>query len=100
MRNNGCIEGLPSGSAVEVACRITANGPQPIATGELKPRIAGYVQMMKGFERMVVEAAITGDRDLAVAALEMNPLCPSDALANVVVDELMEAHKAYLPQFA
>lgn len=100
VRNNGCIEGLPSGSAVEVACRITANGPQPIATGELKPRIAGYVQMMKGFERMVVEAAITGDRDLAVAALEMNPLCPSDALANVVVDELMEAHKAYLPQFA
>ena len=61
VRNNGCIEGLPSGSAVEVACRITANGPQPIATGELKPRIAGYVQMMKGFERMVVEAAITGD---------------------------------------
>ena len=56
--------------------------------------------MMKGFERMVVEAAVTGDRDLAVAALEMNPLCPSDALANVVVDELMEAHKAYLPQFA
>lgn len=56
--------------------------------------------MMKGFERMVVEAAITGDRDLAVAALEMNPLCPSDALANVVVDELLEAHREYLPQFA
>lgn len=65
VRNNGCIEGLPSGSAVEVACRITANGPQPIATGELKPRIAGYVQMMKGFERMVVEAAITGGREMS-----------------------------------
>ncbi len=67
---------------------------------ELKPRIAGYVQMMKGFERMVVEAAVTGDRDLAVAALEMNPLCPSDELANVVVDELIEAHRRYLPQFS
>lgn len=100
VRNNGCIEGLPSSSAVEVACRITADGPKPLATGELKPRIAGYVQMMKGFERMVVEAAITGDRDLAVAALEMNPLCPSDKLANVVVDELIEAHRRYLPQFA
>lgn len=100
VRNDGCIEGLPSTSAVEVACRITADGPKPLTTGELKPRIAGYVQMMKGFERMVVEAAITGDRDLAVAALEMNPLCPSDKLANIVVDELIEAHRQYLPQFA
>ena len=48
---------------------------------------------------MVVEAAVTGNRDLAVTALNMNPLCPSDRLANIVVDELIEAHKDYLPQF-
>ena len=55
--------------------------------------------MMKSFERLVCEAAVTGDRDLAVTALNINPLCPSDALANIVVDELIEAHKEYLPQF-
>ena len=55
--------------------------------------------MMKAFERMVIEAAVQGSRDLAVAALNMNPLCPSDELANIVVDELLEAHKDYLPQF-
>ena len=86
-------------SAVEVACRITANGPQPIATGTLKLPISGYVQMMKTFERLVIEAAIKGDRDLAVTALNMNPLCPSDEIANTVIDELLEAHKDYLPQF-
>lgn len=37
VRNDGCIEGLPSTSAVEVACRITADGPKPLTTGELKP---------------------------------------------------------------
>ena len=99
VRNNGAISNLPHDSAVEVACRITADGPKPIATGELKCTINGYVQMMKSFERMVVEAAVTGNRDLAVTALNMNPLCPSDELANVVIDELLEAHKAYLPQF-
>ena len=99
VRNNGAISNLPHDSAVEVACRITADGPKPIATGELKCTINGYVQMMKEFERMVVEAAVTGNRDLAVTALNMNPLCPSDELANVVIDELLEAHKAYLPQF-
>ena len=99
VRNNGAIANLPADSAVEVACRITADGPKPLATGELKVQINGYVQMLKSFERMVVDAAITGDRNLAVTALNLNPLCPSDELANIVIDELLEAHKAYLPQF-
>ena len=55
--------------------------------------------LMKTFERLVIEAAIKGDRDLAVTALNMNPLCPSDEIANIVIDELLEAHKDYLPQF-
>lgn len=99
VRNNGAISDLPADSAVEVACRITSDGPKPIATGSLKLPISGYVQMMKAFERLVCEAAVTGNRDLAVTALNINPLCPSDALANIVVDELIEAHKDYLPQF-
>ena len=99
IRNNGAIADLPMDSAVEVACRITADGPKPVATGALKLPISGYVHMMKSFERLVCEAAVTGDRDLAVTALNINPLCPSDALANIVVDELIEAHKEYLPQF-
>ena len=99
VRNNGAISDLPADSAVEVACRITADGPRPLATGELKLPIGGYIQLMKSFERITIEAAVTGDRDLAVAALNLNPLCPSDELANIVVDELIEAHKEYLPQF-
>lgn len=99
VRNNGAIVDLPLDSAVEVACRITKDGPQPIATGELKLPISGYVHMMKTFERLVVEAAVTGNRDKAVTALNMNPLCPSDADANQVVDELIKAHKDFLPQF-
>lgn len=99
VRNNGAIADLPMDSAVEVACRITADGPKPVATGALKLPISGYVHMMKSFERLVCEAAVTGDHDLAVTALNINPLCPSDALANIVVDELIEAHKEYLPQF-
>lgn len=99
VRNNGAIADLPMDSAVEVACRITADGPKPVATGALKLPISGYVHMIKSFERLVCEAAVTGDRDLAVTALNINPLCPSDALANIVVDELIEAHKEYLPQF-
>lgn len=98
-RNNGAVSNLPADSAVEIASVITKDGPKPIAVGELKPQINGMVQMIKSFERMVCEAAVTGDRDLAVAALNINPLCPSDELANITVDELLQAHKKYLPQF-
>lgn len=99
VKNEGTITDLPYDSAVEVACMITKDGPKPIITGALKPQVSGSIQMIKAFERLVVDAAVTGDRDLAVTALNMNPLCPSDKLANIVVDELLEAHKEYLPQF-
>lgn len=99
VRNNGAVSNLPEDSAVEIACIITGDGPKPIAVGELKPQINGTIQTIKTFERLVCEAAVTGNRDLAVTALNMNPLCPSDEIANLVVDELLEAHKEYLPLF-
>lgn len=99
VRNNGTITNLPEDSAVEVACIITKDGPKPIATGELKTSINGTIQMIKTFERLVCEAAVTGNRDVAITALNMNPLITSDELANTVFDELLEAHKEYLPQF-
>lgn len=99
VRNNGTITNLPADSAVEAACIITSGGPKPIAVGELKPQINGTIQTIKTFERLVCEAAVTGSRDLAVTALNMNPLCASDHDANAVIHELLEAHKEYLPQF-
>ena len=100
VKNRGAITDLPYDSAVEVACRITAGGAEPLATGRLNPRVAGSIHMIKGFERLVVEAAVTGDRDLAIAALAQNPLCPTESVAAQVIDELLRAHAAYLPQFS
>lgn len=97
--NHGAVTNLPKESAIECAAIITADGPKPIAIGELPPAINGTIQMIKSFERMVAAAAVTGDRNLAVAALVANKLCDSDAVANEVFDEMLEAHKAYLPEF-
>lgn len=99
VRNQGTISNLPEDSVVEAACVITKGGPKPIAVGTLKPQINGTIQTIKSFEQLVCEAAVTGSRDLAVTALNNNPLCTSDNVANIVVDELLEAHKKYLPQF-
>ncbi|MDM5225315.1 6-phospho-beta-glucosidase [Cytobacillus sp. NJ13] len=98
-RNNGAIAGLPSDSAVEVSCVITKDGPKPIAVGELPVAVRGLVQTIKSFERVTIEAALTGDYNTALLAMTINPLVDSDKIAKKILDEMLEAHRTYLPQF-
>ncbi|MDR6226747.1 6-phospho-beta-glucosidase [Desmospora profundinema] len=98
-KNNGAIQGIPADSAVEVNCVITKDGPKPITVGELPVPVQGLVQQIKSFERVTVEAAVTGDYNTALVAMTINPLVPSDKVAKQLLDEMLEAHQAYLPQF-
>ncbi|HDX9587110.1 TPA: 6-phospho-beta-glucosidase [Bacillus pseudomycoides] len=98
-RNNGAIASLPADSAVEINCVITKDGPKPIAVGDLPVPVRGLVQQIKSFERVTIEAAITGDYHKALLAMTINPLVPSDKVAKQILDEMLEAHKKYLPQF-
>jgi 6-phospho-beta-glucosidase len=98
-RNNGAIASIPDDSAVEVSCVITKDGPKPIAMGDLPVAVRGLVQQIKSFERVAIEAAVTGDYNTALLALVINPLVPSDTIAKQILDEMLEAHKEYLPQF-
>lgn len=99
VRNNGSIAGIPNDSAVEVSCVITKDGPKPISVGDLPVPVRGLVQSIKSFERVAAEAAVTGDYNTALLAMTINPLVPSDTMAKEMLDELFEAHLAYLPQF-
>ncbi|SDK19905.1 6-phospho-beta-glucosidase [Sediminibacillus albus] len=98
-RNNGAIAGIPDDSAVEVNCVITKEGPKPIHVGELPIAVRGLVQQIKSFERTAAEAAVTGDYHQALLAMTINPLVPSDTVAKQILDEMLEAHRRYLPQF-
>ncbi|WP_027631702.1 6-phospho-beta-glucosidase [Clostridium hydrogeniformans] len=98
-RNNGAIKGIDENSAVEISCIITKDGPKPIQVGEMNVQVNGLVQQIKSFERLVIEAAVTGDYNKALVALTINPLIPSDKMAKIVLDELLVAHEDYLPQF-
>lgn len=97
--NKGAITNLPGDTVVEIAATITKDGPVPIGIGEIPYAINGTIQNIKSFERMVCEAAVTGNRDKAITALTLNPLVSSDSLAVKVFDELYAAHERYLPQF-
>lgn len=97
--NNGAIAGIPDDSAVEVSCIITKDGPKPIVVGELPVAIRGLIQSIKSFERVTIDAAVTGDYNTALLAMTINPLVGSDKVAKQILDEMLDAHKDYLPQF-
>jgi len=97
--NNGSIASIPNDSAIEVSCVITKDGPKPLVMGDLPVQVRGLVQQIKSFERVACEAAVTGNYDQAVLALTINPLVASDKIAKQIVAEMLEAHKAHLPQF-
>lgn len=99
IRNNGAIASIPDDSAVEINCVITREGPLPVAIGDLPVAVRGLVQQIKSFERVAAEAAVTGDYRTALLAMTINPLVPSDTVAKQILDEMLEAHKPYLPQF-
>jgi 6-phospho-beta-glucosidase len=98
-KNNGAIVDLPDDVVVEVSCIITSNGPVPISWGTFEPSSRGLLQHMKDMELTTIQAAVTGDYQTALQAFVINPLVPSGKIAQKVLDELLVAHKEYLPQF-
>ncbi|MED1202775.1 6-phospho-beta-glucosidase [Heyndrickxia acidicola] len=99
VRNDGAILGISDESAVEVNCVVTKDGPKPVSVGQLPVSVNGLIQQIKSFEMTAAEAAVTGSYDKALLAMCINPLVPSDYLAKAVLDDLLEAHKEYLPLF-
>lgn len=99
-RNRGAIADLPPECAVEVPAVINASGATPVAQGPLPLRVRGLVQHVKAYEQLAVQAAVTGDREAAVWALVNHPLVGSYRAAVELVEQLLEAHREFLPAFA
>lgn len=97
--NQGAIPELPPDAVIEVNSVITREGPKPLAIGTLPPAIKGIIHHMKAFEEQVICAALSGDYHEAYVALVMNPLVSDEKMAKVLLDELLDAHKPFLPQF-
>lgn len=97
--NRGAISFLPSDAVVEVSCRITKDGPVPLTDLPLPPSVQGLITQIKSFEQVAVSAAVSGSRSEALLALMMNPLVASQREGRQLLEELLAAHRAYLPQF-
>ena len=60
----------------------------------------GLVEAARAYEELTIQAARTGDRDVAVRALLANPLVGSWELAQPLLDAILDANRQHLPRFA
>ncbi|MNP45905.1 putative 6-phospho-beta-glucosidase [compost metagenome] len=97
--NNGATPDLPDHVTLETNAVIDKNGAHPLAYGRLPVKIRGLIQSVKAYEELTVEAAVTGDYATALLALSINPIVPSAAIAEQILDEYLEVNHAYLPQY-
>ena len=97
--NTGQIDALPRGAVVETLAEITSAGAQPLTVGAVPPGVLSTLQPHATNQEMIARAALEGDRSLALQALVNDPLVPNLQIARKLLDELLEAHAAYLPQF-
>ena len=99
VRNDGALPGLPDDAVVEVPARIDAAGARPLPLDPLAPELLGLVQQAKAYERLAVQAAVSGDRAVALKALLANPLVREWQVAVPLLDALLEKSRPYLPRF-
>jgi 6-phospho-beta-glucosidase len=99
IRNDGTIGGMAADDVVEVPARVGREGASALPQPPVAPELLGLMQHVSAYERLAVQAAVSGDRALVHKALLTHPLVAQDAVSAELVDRLLEADARHLPQF-
>lgn len=100
--NKGLITNLPEDVCVEVPCLVDKNGIQPTYVGALPTQLAALNRTNINVQELTVEAAFTLEKDKIYQAAYLDPHLSSElSLADItqLVDDLIEAHGDYLPDY-
>ena len=90
---------LAPNDVIETPSLVDQHGPHPLAQAPMPESVRPLITAIKAYERLTIEAAVTGSYAAAVQALTVHPLVMSYSLARRIVDEYLQVHRAYLPQF-
>jgi alpha-galactosidase len=101
--NDGLIDNLPASCCVEVPCLVDQNGVQPTRIGSLPPHLAALMQTNINVQELTVQAALTGKRDHIYHAAMLDPHTAAELSLDQIwqlVDDLIEAHGEWLPEYS
>ncbi len=99
VENQGNIPNLPYDAIVEVPIVIDAGGIHPLKMQPLPESLAKYLTLLLQVQKLAVDAAVTGSRELALQALLLEPSVTSAKAAGKMFDEFLEVHRDVLPDY-
>lgn len=99
--NHGQVTTLPPDVVVECMGIADAQGVRARDSTDIPGIIGEYVRRVSVSQELTVDAALTGDRDIALAAMLADPLAGRLPYEHVVdlTAALLDATAAWLPQF-
>lgn len=97
--NRGYLSNLPDGVVVEVPARVDREGIHPLALGDLPGPVVPPLAHKAASLDLIIDAALEGSRVKAVQAFQNDPHCADLALAERLVNEIIDEELAYLPRF-
>ncbi len=100
VQNQGALPWMGDDDVVEVKAIVNRQSITPIPIrGFENDHIKALMRTVKAYEKHAAKAALTGDRDEAIRAMMIHPLIGDIDAAVACFNEMLEAHKEYLPQF-
>lgn len=100
--NSGLITNLPSDACVEVACLVNRLGVQPTYVGKLPVQLAAMNMTNINPQLLTIEAAKTRKKEYIYQAAMLEPHTAAELSIDDIVamcDDLIEAHKGWLPEY-
>jgi alpha-galactosidase len=100
--NEGQVADLPLGAMVESMCIVDGGGVRGSEAVALPAGMAETLRRVSASQELTVDAAVSGDRDAAFAAMLLDPLTSRVDYDDVaaMTDEMLAATAEWLPQFA
>jgi alpha-galactosidase len=102
LNRGSLIENLPADACVEVPCLIDGSGVHPCYVGKLPVQLAAMNMTHINVHLITIEAAVTGKRDYIYHAAMLDPHTAAELSIDdirAMVDDLIEAHGKWLPEY-
>ncbi|MCL2780983.1 MAG: 6-phospho-beta-glucosidase [Actinomycetia bacterium] len=99
LRDNGAVPQLPDRYVIEAPALVDRAGARAVPVRPLAPEMAGLVQAVTAYEELTIQAAISGDPEIARRALIAHPLVRQWSVVDALFPAMLVANRTMLPAF-
>ena len=97
--NDGLVDNLPQDLVIEGPAIVDKEGVRGIKIGNIPKNIAALLRIEATIQDLCVEAVLKRSKELAIAALAIDPNVGSFERADNIFNEMYSVQKKYLPKF-